>query len=323
MARSSYVLRAGIPAQVTLDRRTLDREVFFSWVWEVFAAKGLLGIHEGTLLSEEAYELGFEGTSSTLDTAQAPRGRDWVSAQNIIEAEFYFAHPSDAQAASVWFAHHGLEVFEIREQPDQDWDSDWKASFTGISIAPYWQILPPWVDVPANESGQILRINPGAGFGTGTHETTQLCLKVLAEQCARGRSIQRVLDFGSGSGILSIAAVLSGATQVDAVEIDSMAHDNARENAQLNSLGAEAIRFLEAIPESSSGGYDLVFANILRPVLLEFAERLVRCLAPQGLLILSGLIETDVGEIEAKYTPLVGRAPLSIRALGDWRALEY
>jgi ribosomal protein L11 methyltransferase len=162
-------------------------------------------------------------------------------------------------------------------------------------------------------------INPGAGFGTGTHETTQLCLRILRGLGSlEGKTI---LDFGSGSGILGIAAAMAGATQVYCVEIDPMANDNARENAELNQV-SDRIQFLEKIPTEIRGGkVDVLIANILRPILLQFEGEIKDCLKPKAELVLSGLIETDLDQVITAYQK--GGDPFKIERLekNEWRAL--
>jgi ribosomal protein L11 methyltransferase len=198
----------------------------------------------------------------------------------------------------------------------------------GFAIPPFWRVLPPW-SKRASKEEKILRINPGAGFGTGTHETTQLCLALIGE-ISRSRALteRHVLDFGSGSGILSIAAGLLGA-RVDGVEIDPLAVDNALENAELNGVTAR-VKFAHTL-EHARPHYDLVIANILRPVLIEFSSELVGRMAPGASLVLSGLIERDVEEVETRFSELLkARASATgqnlkfvKRELGEWRALSW
>ncbi len=302
----------------------LAREDFFDWVWAEFGRRGLAGVHEGTVLSEQAAESGLETESWTVDSGEAPRERDWIGGQAVETAELYFETSESALAARDAISRAtGLEVAAPREQKEQDWDAEWKASFRGAEVPPYWRILPPWVDAGRSTAG-VLRINPGAGFGTGTHETTQLCLGALAELCTKlpnGLDDERALDFGSGSGILSIALAKLGA-RVDAVEIDPLANENAAENTRLNDL-LDRVRFHTALEEiASPAPYAIVVANILKPVLLEFSERLVKRLQPGGALVLSGLIDADVEPVSARYGALMGIAP-EVRSLGDWRALVW
>lgn len=221
-------------------------------------------------------------------------------------------------------------MISLEARTTEDWNAKWKASFQGIDVDPFWMVLPPWrldeLDElkktwPANK--RVLWLNPGAGFGTGTHETTQLCLETLGIY-SRIHSLKNleVLDFGSGSGILSIGAALMGA-HVLGVEIDELANDNARENAILNELDTDQISFQVDLPNDDAKKYHVVLANILRPILLEFAQPLVERLQPKGLLVLSGLVGTDLPEVIARYSSLLGgRQPL-IREKGDWRALVW
>jgi ribosomal protein L11 methyltransferase len=264
-----------------------------------------------------------------VDSAEAPRERDWVGGQSEAQAEVYFASRKQADGASKFLAGlRGIRVAGVEHQPERDWDAEWKASFLGsaegLRLPPDWRVIPYWVTDEQAKLGAAevaIRINPGAGFGTGTHETTQLCLGAIAEAVVKrgaGREL-RALDFGSGSGILSIGLALRG-VPVDAIEIDPLAIENAKENAKLNSVDA-AIRFDDTMAEAS-GPYEIVVANILRPVLLEFAEELVKRLGPGGTLILSGLIERDVAEVTSRYAKLLGLEPKP-RALGEWRCLVF
>jgi ribosomal protein L11 methyltransferase len=313
--------------------RLTSREDFYEWLWQEFGgARGLQGVHEGTLLSEEAAEQGLETESWTLDAAEAPRERDWMASQERSDAELYFGTEKQARGALKRLEEiPGLECGAIREQKAEDWDAQWKASFLGnaqgVRVPPFWRILPPWVTAQEAqlEKGEVvLRINPGAGFGTGTHETTQLCLRAIGERALKSGGTlggTRVLDFGSGSGILSIGAALAGG-QVIGVEIDELAIENARENATLNGVQVQFARYLDAA-DTAQGAYPIVIANILKPVLLEFAPELVRRLAPGGTVILSGLIQKDVAEVSARYSQLLGgRAPQRFE-LNEWRALVW
>lgn len=331
-SNSMFKLSLVIPRQVLLFGESVSREDFFSWIWRELSNDGLLGVHEGTLLSEDAAEQGMETESWTVDSGEAPRERDWVGRQEMEEAELYFSTESQAQGACEKFrAIPGVQVGEVTEQPEEDWDAEWKASFLnsgeGVAIevhgAPFWRIVPPWFNSEqAKQRERIIKINPGAGFGTGTHETTQLCLQAIGEWVASPSVSQPVaaLDFGSGSGILSIGLALLGA-QVDAVEIDPLAIDNSVENAILNSV-QDRIQFNHEL--SGRKSYSIIVANILKPVLLEFSKELVQRLKPEGaVLILSGLIEQDVSPVVERYQGLLGKPPKRILSNHEWRALVF
>lgn len=327
MSGSTYKLKIRVARKVRIQGAPVDRDVFSHWLWDRLLPSGLMGVHEGTLLSSEAARIGLETESWTLDAAEAPRERDWIAGQDFLSSELFFETAQGAESAAVGLREEtDVEVGPVEEQVEQDWDAEWKASFlnsgNGVAIPPLWRILPPWVDPSKvlKPGERALKINPGAGFGTGTHETTRLCLQAIAECVLPAKASARALDFGSGSGILSIGAALLG-LPVDAVEIDSLAIDNAVENAKINSVEG-LIRFSKSLG-GASGLYSCVIANILRPVLLEFAGQLVERIAPGGTLILSGLIESDVAEVRTRYSGLLRGAEPEVRALGEWRALIW
>lgn len=195
-------------------------------------------------------------------------------------------------------------------------------SFRGVEIPPFWRVIPPWVEATSPSSAQVtvLRINPGRGFGIGNHETTQLCLLGFAHFLRAGFHPRTVLDFGSGSGILAIAAALSGAS-VHAVEIDDLAIDNARENAALNGV-EHLITFHKELPEPAAP-FDLVFANILNRVLLTYAEALSARQSRSGRMILSGLFGTDVPGVLSCYRQLLEGMQPSVHEREDWRAIVF
>ena len=334
-AESTFRFQLPVPRIVTLEGRKTSREDFFEWIWREFTRFGLAGIHEGTLLSEQAAGEGLETESWTLDAGEAPRDRDWIDNQSSLHAELYFTSRKGAEGARSRIEKAtGLKGAAIEEQVPEDWDAQWKASFLatpdGVEIPPYWRVVPPWTDpvtVAKSASEKVLKINPGAGFGTGTHETTQLCMEALAGVSRKPGF--RVLDFGSGSGILSIAAAMVGG-EVDAVEIDPLAIDNAIDNARLNQLEdrIHTMQYLDGAP----GPYPVVIANILKPILLQFSDDLVSRMdlnTPGGpVLILSGLVEKDVEPVLGRYTQLLeARAPgkwkSRVLTRGEWRAIVF
>lgn len=326
---SAFKFTVRVPRRVTVEGRPVDREDFYDWAWRAFTRQGLQGVHEGTLLSGEAAAEGLETESWTVDAAEAPRERDWLAHREIAEAEFYFSSREGALSAIKRLKDlPGLSIGPVVEQKDEDWDAQWKASFlgsvNGVTIPPFWRVLPPWVsaeEAKLSSEEVVLRINPGAGFGTGTHETTQLCLTAIGQVAGKAGGLQGrdVLDFGSGSGILAIGAALLGG-RVDAVEIDSLAIDNARENARLNSV-EERIAYSQEMGPARE--YQMVIANILRPVLIQFSAELVRRMAPGARLILSGLIDKDVREVSEVFGALLGGQKPRVSELGEWRSLQW
>ncbi len=177
---------------------------------------------------------------------------------------------------------------------------------------------PPELRAHGGPAGAIL-IEPGAGFGDGTHETTQVCLQALAALAPR-TGPWRMLDFGSGSGILAIAAARRGAVVV-AVEIDPLAAAHGERYATANGV-SERIRTLRTL-EQTRPPFDFVVANILRAVLLDFAGALVECMAPGAGLVLSGLVSTDVPEVSVRYASRLGGERPEVYERGEWRALVW
>ncbi len=187
----------------------------------------------------------------------------------------------------------------------------------GVDVVPCWSVVPTHA---AEEDGRRqLVIEPGPGFGDGTHDTTQLCLQALAALAPRAAS-WRMLDFGSGSGILAIAAARLGAS-VDAVEIDAVARAHGERNARANAV-ADRVRHSRTL-EDTRGAFDLTMANILRAVLLDFADALVAGLAHNATLVLSGLVSTDVPQVSVRYASLLGNHRPEVYERGDWRALVW
>lgn len=309
-------------------KRFPDRDALLSALWDCASPFGLQGVNEGTILTEEAQTLGLETESWVVDAGLAPHERDWLGERAKGEAVLYFDSIEEAENArkAILESLPGVEFADAETLPVEDWNEAWRASFQGIEALPDFWVLPPWrKDADLPKAARVIWIEPGAGFGTGTHETTRLCLRALNEAFLAEPSLQgaRALDFGSGSGILSIACAAMGASQVLGVEIDSLANDNARENARTNGV-EDRVRFQEALPSPDEGEFSLIVANILRPVLLTFSEALVSRLRPGGILVLSGLIESDLPAIRQGFYALLKEPdPFSLLEMGEWRALAW
>jgi ribosomal protein L11 methyltransferase len=188
----------------------------------------------------------------------------------------------------------------------------------GFAIAPRWGIA--YTQSAEDRcDGAELAIEAGPGFGDGTHETTQLCLQALVA-LAPPIGPWRMLDFGSGSGILAIGAAKLGAV-VDAVEIDALARAHATRNAQAHAV-SDRIHQVCTL-EDTCGAFNFTVANILRAVLLEFADALVARLAHDAALVLSGLVSTDVPQVGARYATLLRGERPEVYERGEWRALVW
>lgn len=182
--------------------------------------------------------------------------------------------------------------------PDRDWvkETQWfePLVFEHFSIL---NELPVSTLVPDHP---ILYFNPGCGFGTGRHPTTHLCLETLDRLGPEGVSGKKVLDFGSGSGILGLSALMLGASRLYAVDHDQQALDATHQNAERNQLVSkmDAIPDLSQVPE---GWANLIFANVLAEPLIQFHDALLACLAPQGCIVLSGILNAQLDGVLAVY----------------------
>ncbi len=190
--------------------------------------------------------------------------------------------------------HEGIAVGALREVAEQDWVRLTQSQFAPVEITPSFWIVPSWHQAPA-AARQVIRLDPGLAFGTGTHPTTRMCLRWIAQHA---RAWPRVLDYGCGSGILAIAAALHGARGVDAVDIDPAALEATRANAAANEARLDV-----GPPDAAHGDYPLVLANILATPLRLLAPLLAAHVAPGGDLVLAGILARQADELTAAYAP--------------------
>ena len=172
----------------------------------------------------------------------------------------------------------------------EDWAEDWKQHFSTMRIGRRLIIRPSWESYLPSADEKVLELDPGMAFGTGSHGTTLLCLEAIVELFDRGEAPQSLLDVGTGSGILAMAAAALGAKNILACDIDPLACEVATENCRKNNL-EQAIRITTDPLDQLPGVYDIVVANILAEENLRLADQLVDHLAPGGYLFLSGILK--------------------------------
>ncbi|MDE6673068.1 MAG: 50S ribosomal protein L11 methyltransferase [Ruminococcus sp.] len=190
------------------------------------------------------------------------------------------------------------ELSSIREE---DWANNWKQYFKPIKIGDKLIIKPSWEECSDCESRKILEIDPASSFGTGQHHTTRLCLELLEKSLKGG---EQVLDMGCGSGILSIGAILLGAENAVAVDIEENAVATAKENAEKNNIPAEKYRTYfgniltdKTLADTIEMKYDIITANIVADVLIAMKDHFARYIRENGILIISGIITERSGEV--------------------------
>ena len=181
---------------------------------------------------------------------------------------------------------------------DKDWSQEWKKHFNPLKCGDRLWICPSWID-PPDPAGVNLSLDPGLAFGTGSHPTTHLCLRWLDKQDLNGKTI---IDYGCGSGILGIAALLLGAKQVIAVDHDPQALLASRDNAQRNNIADhQLITYLpNEVPDDIQA--EVVVANILAAPLIELAHKLCAMTMANGLLCLAGLLDRQIDAVSAPYS---------------------
>lgn len=188
----------------------------------------------------------------------------------------------------------GCKLIAIADVPEQDWVRITQSQFEPVEITPTFWIVPSWHEPPA-AAQEVIRLDPGLAFGTGTHPTTRMCLRWIARHPVAG---ERVLDYGCGSGILAIGAAKFGAGEIDAVDIDEAAVRATGQNARDN-----AVRLQAGLPDRASGSYGVVLANILATPLKVLAPLLAAHVAPGGALVLAGILARQADELKAAYAP--------------------
>lgn len=263
--------------------------------------------------------MGLKDCETTV-TVYIPNDANAPELVSAIRAELNALKQSDEQSE---FGRLECELKNIREE---DWANNWKQYFKPLCVGEKLLIKPSWESVSENETRRILEIDPAASFGTGQHNTTQLCLELLEQNISQGDSL---LDLGCGSGILSIAAILLGAQKATAVDIDENSVKIAAENAQKNNIPSGSYTALagniitdKALAEKIGTGFDVVCANIVADVLIAMSGLFAGFLKKGGKLVVSGIIEPRRDEVLEKIQSS-GFELVQTRQKDDWAAASF
>lgn len=221
-----------------------------------------------------------------------------------------FADDASAQAARAELGYPA----ELEHVVGDAWRDGWRAYFKPLRVGPRFVVRPSWEAYEARPEDLVITLDPGQAFGTGTHETTQLLLGALSEHVRPG---MRVLDVGTGSGILAVGACLLGAAHVIAVDVDELAVTATNENAAANGVAAR-VSASQTPVEQLREQFPLVLANIEARVLVPLAPVIMERVAPGGTLLLSGLLHADAEQV-ARVSAAYG----SMRVLAEPRAGEW
>jgi len=212
-----------------------------------------------------------------------------------------------------------IEYYRIEKEifEDKNWNELWEKSREVIRVSDKIVIKPTFKKYSAKQNEIVLTLDPKMSFGTGEHQTTKLILGLLEKYVMRG---MKVLDVGSGTGILAIASIKLGAVKAVAVDSDEICLDNCKENCILNGVEDSVEVLTGEIDDVNEIDFDLILANIQKNVLLEIADKIKSKLKSGGIIILSGLLESDKSEIEIKYHSL-GFKTVKVEAMDEWIAV--
>ena len=207
-----------------------------------------------------------------------------------------------------------LQQMDSREVPDEDWLAEWKKNWRPI-VTGRFIIAPPWNNETVSDGQILITIEPGMAFGTGTHETTRLCLQAIEKHYEGGS----FLDVGTGTGILAIAAAkVFPATRLEAVDIDDAAVAIAAENARLNNV-ADQIMFRTGTIDASTHSADLVCANLTADVIVDLLPTLLAVTCRR--LVLSGILRSQVNTVLDRIRDSGGPELIEITNDGEWSAI--
>lgn len=271
-----------IQATFAIDASDVDA---LSDMLEGFLAQAITSENAG---DDEFYEVAFPGTPDWQKVNLTALFNDSVDLEPIIDfVQNQFRSTSQTEIP-----------VNIEKLVDQDWERVWLASFKPILVGTNLWVCPSWCE-PVEPNARNIVLDPGLAFGTGTHATTNMCLNWLADQRLDD---QLVLDYGSGSGILAIAAIMSGAQHADAVDIDPLAVSACTENAVRNNVDAQLGSYLpNGLAPAPAARYDLVIANILADVIIEIHDTLLHHLKPQGTLLLTGILSSQASRVKTRF----------------------
>jgi ribosomal protein L11 methyltransferase len=277
---------------------------------------------------EPAFELVEDGLAARVDLARPALVRAYLPLLDLHAAREATTRAERELGHLQAFGLRPIGDLSARVVHEADWANAWKAHFPVLRVGRRIVIRPTWRRHRHQPDDVVLALDPGMAFGTGLHPTTRLCLAALEALADRGTLPRggagggpaRVLDVGSGSGILSIAAARLGAREVLAVDVDPIAVEATMANARRNRV-ARVVRARAGSAPSGSGPFDVVLANLIASLLITLADGLVEDLRPGGTLLASGIFENREAEVVAAFE---ARGLVRDRRWkeGDWVALE-
>ena len=238
--------------------------------------------------------------------------------RTFIPQETFDAASLESIRNGIWHLgqFRGTGELTVETRNEEDWANAWKAHYKPVRVGTRVVVRPPWQEYDPTGDDLVVLLDPGMAFGTGTHPTTQIALRLLETLELTDRT---VFDVGTGSGIIAIAAAKLGASKVDGVDIDAVSVRQAQTNIDLNDARPMVSIWQSAMepPNDAAPMYDIVVANIIARVLVEISDQIAASVANEGTLILSGIIDSKEETVVERYRAL-GFEQIDRQQIEDW-----
>jgi len=272
-------------------------------------------------------EIGRQHADQVMEKIESSWGHPVIQLERpghaFVWLELYIEQPAEAEiirmVAAGW---PEVRAAAVRTENPRDWKTFWRHHFHATNVGDHLRIVPVWEEASAYESGdrKVIWLDPGLSFGTGDHFTTRFCLEMIDRLVPAG-GIDSMLDVGTGSSILAIAAHILGVSRIIGIDHDAYALDQARENLKLNAIATGVELKVSDITEAPvEGAFDLVCANVYTSVLLSIAGPLVDCTGRY--LVLSGIRDPELDEVGRVYREY-GMAEIFRDGNGEWGGLAF
>ncbi len=269
------------------------------------------GYNEGVVI-EEPFTQDRDGDNVRVDVSRPFRIRTFIPQESFDTASL------DAIRSGIWHLGQmrGTGELTVETRNEEDWANAWKAHYKPVRVGTRVVVRPPWQEYDPEGDDVVVLLDPGMAFGTGTHPTTQIALRLLETLEIAGRT---VFDVGTGSGIIAIAAAKLGASKADGVDIDTVSVRQAQTNIDLNAARPTVTIWQSAMEPSGDPllTYDIVVANIIARVLVEISEQIVASVGDDGTLVLSGIIDSKEESVVERYRAL-GFERIERLQIEDW-----
>ena len=269
------------------------------------------GYNEGVVI-EEPFTQDRDGDNVRVDVSQP------FLIRTFIPQETFDAASLDAIRIGIWHLGRmrGTGELTVETRNEEDWANAWKAHYKPVRVGTRVVARPPWQAYDPEGDDVVVLLDPGMAFGTGTHPTTQIALRLLETLDVAGRT---VFDVGTGSGIIAIAAAKLGAGKVDGVDIDAVSVRQAQTNIDLNASRPTVTIWQSAMEPTEEPllTYDIVVANIIARVLVEISDQIVASVGAAGTLVLSGIIDSKEESVIEHYRAL-GFEQIERQQIEDW-----